>query len=263
MFVVIMIMLASIVSSQPSMQPPHLFYGSVTVNGQAAGDGVLVVAKIDDTDVGFDTTADSNYNIVVSDPYGDRVDQEVEFYIGGEYTGESAIFSNEFSAKTNLNLDIEGDLFCGDFACGASESCSTCSIDCGACASSSSGGGGGGGGGAVVVQEECVPDWECTDWLDCTTGVQKRACIDANKCEGAVMPELERACEIPEELKSDDEEIENEPFSQRTVDLLDDTKPTGLSAITGAVVSNGGFSILGLVVVLAGIVVFLIYKKKK
>ena len=96
----IFILFVSTVNAQPSLQPPHLFYGTVTVNGNAAVNGVLVTAKIDDTDVGFDTTKDGSYNIVIEDPYGNRVGEEVKFFISGQDTGETGIFSNQISAKT-------------------------------------------------------------------------------------------------------------------------------------------------------------------
>jgi len=258
----------SMVSAQPSLQPPHLFYGNVVVNGQSASDGVLVTAKIGNSDVGFDTIEDGFYTIVVQDPYGDRVGEEVKFFIGGKYTEESGIFSNEISAKTNVDLDIDGELYCGDYICSDSESCSSCSEDCSECESSSSSSGGGGGGGSggpsIVVQyTDCEPDWECTDWLDCTTGIQKRACIDANKCEeDTSMPETERECEIPKELKSEDNEFQNEPFDDKNVDLLEDEKPKGLAAITGAVINSGSVSVISIVVVLVLIALFLVFRKR-
>jgi len=268
-FMFIIILIISSVNAQPSLQPPHLFYGTVTVNGQAAVNGVLITTKIDDTDVAFDTTKDGSYYIVVEDPYGDRVGEEVKFFISGEDTGESGIFSNQVSARTEVNLTINGELYCGDYICSSSEACSVCVADCGICPETPSSGGSGGGGGSgssggssITIQYECTPDWVCTDWLDCTTGTQKRACVDANKCEDdSSIPELERDCDIPDELSSDDD-IKNEPFNNKNVDLLDESKPTGLAAITGFVVANGSVSLLSLVII-AGLSFFFIFRKRK
>jgi hypothetical protein len=68
-----------------------------------------------------------------------------------------------------------------------------------------SGGGGGGGGGRII----CTPSWICTDWTECSAGIQTRTCTDANRCGTMTgMPETSRTCtptlelpapELPEE----------------------------------------------------------------
>ncbi len=59
------------------------------------------------------------------------------------------------SSEASVGLIIEGDTSCGDAICNGAETCTTCSTDCGVCASaaaaSSGGGGGGGGGGGASV----------------------------------------------------------------------------------------------------------------
>ena len=43
--------------------------------------------------------------------------------------------------------------------------------------------------------EECTPDWSCTDWGDCTDGLQNRVCIDLNGCgDDSTMPSNQRSC---------------------------------------------------------------------
>lgn len=82
---------------------------------------------------------------------------------------------------------------CGDGICEGSESCSTCSADCGACSSSSSSGGGGGGGGS------CYYDWQCTNWFPSIcpdTGIQERVCVNKGSCSGTTgIPNETRICE--------------------------------------------------------------------
>jgi len=84
---------------------------------------------------------------------------------------------------------------CGEGNCSASENCSTCLEDCGACLPpeptvidspnpappSSGGGGGGSGGGDSSVK--CTPDWEC-EYTACNDrNIQILVCKDANNCK--------------------------------------------------------------------------------
>lgn len=55
---------------------------------------------------------------------------------------------------------------CGDTLCSSSESCSSCSQDCGTCPPS-------GGGGSALV---CNMDWQCSDWSSCANGWETREC---------------------------------------------------------------------------------------
>lgn len=190
--------LASLAYAQPqppSFQPPHQYYGSVTINNAPAQDGLLVTAKIDNSDVEAETTEDGQYGynptFVVTDPNGNREGETVRFFVQNFDTGETATFSNQgISSKTRVDLDLSGDLFCGDNLCGSSESCTSCSSDCGTCppasvpasGSTSSGGdsgggsGGGGGGGGGGFTYVCNQDWECTAWSSCANDIQTRQC---------------------------------------------------------------------------------------
>lgn len=68
--------------------------------------------------------------------------------------------------------------YCGDKMC--TETCQTCSQDCGSCQSSSSGGGGGGGGGSTI----CDWNYTCSPWSECKPdGTQTRVCKDNDACE--------------------------------------------------------------------------------
>jgi len=143
---------------------PHQFQGAVTVNGAPAGDGTLVVAKIDGVDVAGTTTSGGTYGynpaFFVPDPYRNREGKTIEFYVSG-VKATSYVFVN--GGRTILDLSVTVTQPPG-------------------------GGGGGGGGGGVPPSEPeepetCVENWICTAWLDCVHGQQKRVCTDLNSCE--------------------------------------------------------------------------------
>lgn len=64
------------------------------------------------------------------------------------------------------------------------------------------GGSGGGGGGktpAPNVQPvnnsvECKPEWRCGNWSVCLFNIQRRTCLDVNKCDARAKPETEKKC---------------------------------------------------------------------
>lgn len=52
------------------------------------------------------------------------------------------------------------------------------------------------GGGSDVVTG-CTPNWTCTGWSDCVSGVQTRTCTDVNNCNTSIdKPEESRTCEL-------------------------------------------------------------------
>ena len=67
---------------------------------------------------------------------------------------------------------------CGDGFCdiNASEGCEDCPEDCGEC--------------------ECVPEWNCSNWTECSDGVQMRECIDLNNCTNVTAPAEEQNCTV-------------------------------------------------------------------
>ena len=56
---------------------------------------------------------------------------------------------------------------------------------------------------------DCIEDWVCSEWSECTEGIQTRACTDQNECDAGEDPgeaALEtRICE-PEEPEGDGSE---------------------------------------------------------
>lgn len=266
----IALLCATLVTAAPAF--PIQFAGQVVVNGEVAPDGLLVTAKIDGSDVQATTTVDGQYSMTIGDPYGDRQGETVSFFVEGIDTGETGLWAYQDSEGQDttlqiVDLGVSGDI-CGDNVCTSGESCSSCSADCGSCTAvgdntgsgsntPGSGGGGGGGGGYIPPEpEECVPDWTCSDWLDCTTGTQKRVCVDSNKCgTDEDKPVLEQECEIPEQLKTPEEERYQgvTPPDEREEEPVA-TEVTEGNAITGAAIGGGmitmGLAGLGVLVAL-------------
>lgn len=190
--------LSSTALAQGSSAPciPNAFYGSVTVNGVPAPDGLEVSAEINGVVMEKSITYNGKYGYnpyVFYVPDNDNNCENsatVKFYIEGKPAGESQF---ENGAFTRLDLSAEGVEYCGDSVCIGEETCSTCSQDCGSCpsggggSSGGSGGGSGGGGfsgGGYVPQQqaECVPEWQCSPWSQCIDGSQSRTCTDTNSC---------------------------------------------------------------------------------
>jgi parallel beta-helix repeat protein len=97
---------------------------------------------------------------------------------------------------------------CGDGLCNNGETCSTCSIDCGACQGGGGGGSGGGGDGnshrnvirnttqnRTSLEWNCNESWFCEDFGPCIEGLQTRTCIDTNNCGTEnTKPEIMQNC---------------------------------------------------------------------
>ncbi|MBL7160250.1 MAG: S8 family serine peptidase [Candidatus Aenigmarchaeota archaeon] len=108
--------------------------------------------------------------------------------------------------STNLSaFSIAENFTCGDSVCDSSESCSSCSTDCGACATTGGSSGGGGGGGSSPVT--CTESWNCTPWGQCQKGTQTRECVDENSCNTTTSKPVEsQSCSYCGDNKCDPEE---------------------------------------------------------
>jgi len=119
---------------------------------------------------------------------------------------------NQNSSSVAFTISLPVQPSCGDGSCNGNEDCSSCSNDCGECeeetqTSENTT--------PETTQEEessvqtpvttqaiqtvCSPDWQCSEWSECTDKTQTRTCNDANKCgtnEG--MPALAQECTPPE-----------------------------------------------------------------
>ncbi len=92
------------------------------------------------------------------------------------------------SNNVSLNITAVAN-YCGDSACNADESCTSCSTDCGTCPASSSSSSGGGGGGTRIIEKiinntgGCADSYQCYEWSpqSCDVGNQERRCIWVEK----------------------------------------------------------------------------------
>jgi hypothetical protein len=210
---IVFVMLSATAAAQGGI--PHQFYGTVTTNGNPAPDNLFVTAKMDNgiewVTVAATITHNGGYGYTpdifyILDPDGNRQDDPIQFFVADVFAGEWT-FSNGNS--TQLDLSVTGD-FCGDGICTGSESCSSCSQDCGTCPGGSSPGGSSPGGsspggsspeppdgGGNETPPSCIPNWVCSEWLDCFNGIEKRVCVDSNECGGeSSEPITQRACEV-------------------------------------------------------------------
>jgi len=57
-----------------------------------------------------------------------------------------------------------------------------------------------------VEEESCQADWRCSEWLDCSRGLQKRRCEDLNSCETIFdKPSEIKSCSEIESIKNDND----------------------------------------------------------
>ena len=171
------VLLLKVVLAIPGI--PHQFYGSVTYNGQAAPDGLSVVAKINGVEVASTTTSGGKYGyspiFYIEDPNSIRSGQTINFFVNGVDTGQTAVFQN--GGRTKLDLTATGPSVV-----------TTIPSDGGGDGGGS--GGSGGGDGTVTTTtivetttvEICQEKWTCMAWSECKNGIQTRTCTEENNC---------------------------------------------------------------------------------
>ena len=79
--------------------PPHLFYGTVTINWAAAPDGTRVSAEVDGVEAKTGTTREGIYLFWVDGAAGD----EVVFKVNGVVAEETGVFKSGGSTELNLS----------------------------------------------------------------------------------------------------------------------------------------------------------------
>lgn len=164
---------------------PHQFYGEVTINGEPASDGILIIARIDGNDVGGAITAGGSFGrdppgeiFYIEDPYETRNGSLVEFFINEIKAGEH-YFTNRTTAE--VDLEVKGEVKT------EKKSSSRRSSSPGVLPVNVSDN--------TPVDTVCTENWECTEWLDCVNGKQRRICSDTNNCGTEVnKPEDRKTC---------------------------------------------------------------------
>lgn len=190
---VMVLFLVGSASAWPGL--PNQFYGSVTVDGSSAPDGVRVSAHIGG-DVYATTTSDGAYNLMVKDPENDRDGETIEFFVNYVKVSETTLENEE--ADNDLlvrELNLVFTKSCGDGVCTSGETCSSCSQDCGSCQTGSPGSTGSSSSSSSYIPP-CYENWTCGDWSECGEDeVQARSCEDRNGCGTELeRPSEERSC---------------------------------------------------------------------
>ncbi len=204
-------------------------------------------------------------------------------YILNAFASDNNVTENTQSVAFTVDLPAAAPE-CGDSSCNGDETCDTCPGDCGVCEEQTTTE-------ETTTQEEstvqvpvttesvpvvCTPAWTCTGWTECSLeGSQTRDCSDSNSCgteDGK--PELSQACAPPETcedgLKNQDEvgvDCGGVCEKRCSIFVLAGSVVSGpIGNVTNFFSSNKtrAFLILGGVAVLAaGVVVYLVFGKKK
>ena len=254
--VLLLVSFSSLAVAQPNV--PHAFYGDVIVNGGSAPNNLFVEARVshpDGTSTFTTVTSDGGYGydpVFYVEPGTANWDNRViTFFVEGVEAG-----SYVFSSGNVTRVDLQAD-----------------GVDLPSPGNGGTGTTGGGGAGTAgvppapsddeedddgtgttptVVEEECVPNWVCSEWTDCVNYQQRRVCIDRNECgsdEGK--PDERQSCEMTEEQLTGTQEPQQAGL---------------LSAITGFVTGAGAVAPwIGLIVLLAliaGLYLFVFSRRK-
>lgn len=258
---------------------PGNWWGKAYIAGEQVPNGVTINAYINDilvatTKIG--SLGSGYYELFIEGTAGDII----IFKIGSIDAEQTAVFSD--GAHPQLDLTLAGPA-CGEGICNGNESCSTCALDCGACASSGGGGGssGGGGGGGGGGGSSCTPNYVCRAISQCLPdGKQKQVCTDTVCNRGSYQQTVACTYVLPLTTQtSGDEgykeeagegETGSEPVAPSTPEETIPENRWGFDTITGAVIGVPGIGDIGvlyliffiLVMVLAGIYVYVKTRRK-
>jgi len=191
------LLLSGIVSAQVGGPGdyPQQFYGYVTINGAPAPDRMLISAKFEGKDVGGTLTSGGNYNLIINMKEQDE-GKAIYFYVQNVNINIQSVYQSGGSVKLDLSANIAAPPASGGSTGGSS--------------GGSGGSSGGSTGGSSGSSGTCTESWICTDWLDCTNGIQKRVCADVNRCNTTVSKPAERQdCVVPKVCEPGSTKCEN------------------------------------------------------
>ena len=219
-FGLMLVLVAGLVNAAANWPPPpQAFYGTVTVNGAPAADGITVTATVDGVTAEQGTTHDGKYGydaqFLIDDPDNNRAGKTIKFYVNGYDTGQTAIvpdFNDELPPLPTVELDLSVTYSTGGGNSGGS-----------------GGGGGGGGGGGSLPPADL---WDCGEWSECVDGIQTQECI-----QGDATKTNTRDCE--EESASTTTTGTTQEAGEEPV-LAGPAPPKSETGPTGAVVSPKG-----------------------
>ncbi|MBU0979635.1 MAG: hypothetical protein KJ709_02420 [Nanoarchaeota archaeon] len=127
----VFLLVISIASAQLGV--PCRYYGTVTVNNYTLASNLIITAQIDGGDVGYTVSADGVYGMPPADNFDiefedlDWEGRTVNFYILGTSAGQSVFNSGAFK---EVDLSVDGVVWCGDLICMDGESYASCQSDC-------------------------------------------------------------------------------------------------------------------------------------
>lgn len=154
----------------------HQFYGTVTVSGNPAQDGIAIVAKVGGNEFRT-TTLNGKYGyepVFIIQGDSEWGGETIYFFIDGNKANENYKFCLYWACRTELNLTV------------------TIGQQQGGNTGGSTGGATGGitGGQTQPLTNQtsatqnitCTEEWSCSKWSECKDNFQTRACTDLNKC---------------------------------------------------------------------------------
>ena len=85
--------------------PPHVFVGSVTLDGATAADGAAVTAWIDGDQVAATTAADGSYSLIVDQGDSSYAGATISFKVSGAHAAQTAEWTQGGGDELNLVAD--------------------------------------------------------------------------------------------------------------------------------------------------------------
>ena len=246
---------------------PEAFYGTVTINGNPAPNGVIITAKVYNQVQGTGTTQDGKYGyndqpFKVADPSSSFESATITFYVNN-VKAQTATYQNGQVTKLDLSVTTSTPPSGGTTG-GTTGSTGGSSGGGGAYIASTGSSGSSGTSGtsnesnATVTSGStnttasqnatCTPDWTCSDWTACSNNVKKRVCVDSNKCgTDSGRPNLTESC------------------GQTPAQILKQTNspPGRFTQLTGFVTSTSGAGALIFLVAIALIVGVFFWNKNR
>jgi hypothetical protein len=261
----LIITLTGLVSAQQpaGLIVPHQFYGDVSANGQSAPSNLIIEARINGVVVGSTITNNGRYGY---DPifyveYQGSSTPTITFFIEGVQAG-TATFNSGHSTRldlsaTGVDLPSSGSGTASGGAGGTGSAGGAGSSTGGVSTSSEEDDENASGEITITTSDTCEPVWVCSEWTECVNNQQRRVCVDRNQCDlEETRPEERRSCGLTNEEILTGVQPDDEP-SQGFISRF-----TGF--VTGA--GDGAYSIIPLVAiiaVIAGLFLFLFYRRKK
>ncbi len=204
--------------------------GSLIIRGLKLPEGATKTLYVDKINNAFNGICIKDEEISSINEISGSCNSNNEFKVECDGT-----LQNSFTCAYNSTLNkykVTGLKHSGILQIAYAKSTSESSIASVSTTSGSSGGGGGGG---------CISSWQCSEWSQCTDGIQNRKCSDKYQCPFAA--------EKPEESKQCNTKIANENFGKtgdkpkksgsniKNQGISPAKSPNGFSSITGQAIN--------------------------